>query len=76
MKIPLLTENERAYNKVFAKIEVLGYEIKEYSQAIEDKSVTRFIPMELHLSVLESRKRERDLYKYILKLIKNEKRKL
>ena len=31
MKIPLLTENERAYNKVFAKIEVLGYEIKEYS---------------------------------------------
>tara|TARA_R110002012_G_scaffold74485_2_gene188789 strand:- start:16 stop:246 length:231 start_codon:yes stop_codon:yes gene_type:complete len=76
MKIPLLTENERAYNKVFAKIEVLGYEIKEYSQAIKDKSVTRFIPMELHLSVLESRKRERDLYKYILKLIKNEKQNL
>jgi hypothetical protein len=64
--------NESAYNKIYAKIKALENEIKSDTQDIKDGLAIRFIPMELHKSVLDYKKREKKLYEYILKLIKKE----
>jgi negative regulator of replication initiation len=65
--------NTRAYDKVYAKVKAIENEIKSDQYNIDNKMVTRFIPMELHLSVLEYKKRQKKIYEYILNLI-NEKR--
>jgi len=65
--------NTQAYDKVYAKVKAIENEIKSDQYNIDNKMVTRFIPMELHLSVLEYKKRQKKIYEYILNLI-NEKR--
>ncbi len=65
--------NTRAYDKVYSKVKAIENEIKSDQYNIDNKMVTRFIPMELHLSVLEYKKRQKKIYEYILNLI-NEKR--
>jgi len=65
--------NTRAYDKIYAKVKAIENEIKSDQYNIDNKMVTRFIPMELHLSVLEYKKRQKKIYEYILNLI-NEKR--
>ena len=46
-----------------------------FQKEIDDGTATRFIPIDLHKSVLKSMKREKELYEYILKLILNEHKK-
>jgi hypothetical protein len=70
-----MTLNERAHDKIYAKINALEWEIYDYQKDIDDGTATRFIPMSLHNSVLKSRKREKELYEYILKLILDEHKK-
>jgi len=65
--------NTSAYDKIYAKVLAIENEIKSDQYNIDNKMVTRFIPMELHLSVLEYKKRQKKIYEYILNLI-NEKR--
>ena len=65
--------NTNAYDKIYAKVLAIENEIKSDQYNIDNKMVTRFIPMELHLSVLEYKKRQKKIYEYILNLI-NEKR--
>lgn len=69
-----MTLNERAHDKINAKIIALEWEITDYQKQIDDGTATRFIPMDLHKSVLQSRKREKELYEYILKLINGNKK--
>jgi hypothetical protein len=70
-----MTLNERAHDKISAKIHTLEWEIHDYQKDIDDGTATRFIPISLHKSVLKSRKREKELYEYILKLILDEHKK-
>ena len=67
--------NTSAYNKVYAKVQAIDNEIKSDQYDIDNGLATKFIPKELHLSVLDYKKREKKIYEYILNLI-NEKRKL
>jgi len=69
-----MTLNERAHDKIYAKIAALEWEITDYQKQIDDGTATRFVPMDLHKSVLQSRKREKELYEYILKLINGNKK--
>jgi len=69
-----MTLNERAHDKIYAKIIALEWEITDYQKQIDDGTATRFVPMDLHKSVLQSRKREKELYEYILKLINGNKK--
>ncbi len=65
--------NTLAHDKIYAKIRAIIEEIKADEFDIDNGLATRFIPMELHLSVIEYKKRQKAIYEYILKLI-NEKR--
>jgi len=65
--------NTNAYDKVYAKIRAIENEIQADQFDIDNGLATRFIPMELHLSVIEYKKRQKAIYEYILNLI-NEKR--
>ena len=65
--------NTSAYDKVYAKVQAIGNEIAADQFDIDNGLATKFIPMELHLSVLDYKKREKKIYEYILNLI-NEKR--
>ena len=67
--------NIKAYDKVYAKVQAIDNEIKSDQYDIDNGLATKFIPKELHLSVLDYKKREKKIYEYILNLI-NEKRKL
>lgn len=66
--------NERAHDKIYAKINKLEWEIHDYQKDIDDGTATRFVPMDLHKSVLQSKKREKELYEYILNLINGDKK--
>ena len=66
--------NERAHDKIYAKINKLEWEIHDYQKQIDDGTATRFVPMDLHKSVLQSKKREKKLYEYILNLINGDKK--
>ena len=65
--------NTRAYDKVYAKIKTIENEIQADQFDIDNGLATKFVPMELHLSVIEYKKRQKAIYEYILNLI-NEKR--
>jgi hypothetical protein len=65
--------NTSAYDKVYAKIKAIENEIQADQFDIDNGLATRFVPMELHLSVIEYKKRQKAIYEYILNLI-NEKR--
>ena len=65
--------NTSAYDKVYAKVQAIDNEIKSDQYDIDNGLATKFIPKELHLSVLDYKKREKQIYEYILNLI-NEKR--
>ena len=65
--------NTSAYDKVYAKIRAIENEIQADQFDIDNGLATKFIPMELHLSVIEYKKRQKAIYEYILNLI-NEKR--
>ena len=65
--------NTSAYDKVYAKIKAIENEIQADQFDIDNGLATRFIPMELHLSVIDYKKRQKAIYEYILNLI-NEKR--
>ena len=65
--------NIKAYDKVYAKVQAIDNEIKSDQYDIDNGLATKFIPKELHLSVLDYKKREKQIYEYILNLI-NEKR--
>ena len=67
--------NTKAYDKIYAKIRAVDNEIKSDQYDIDNGLITKFIPKELHLSVLDYKKREKQIYEYILNLI-NEKREL
>ena len=67
--------NTSAYDKVYAKVQAIDNEIKSDQYDIDNGLATKFIPKELHLSVLDYKKKEKKIYEYILNLI-NEKRKL
>ena len=67
--------NTRAYDKIYAKIKAVNYEISADQFDIDNGLATKFIPKELHISVLEFKKRELKTYEYILNLI-NEKKEL
>ena len=67
--------NTSAYDKVYAKVQAIDNEIKSDQYDIDNGLATKFIPKELHLSVLDYKKREKQIYEYILNLI-NEKREL
>jgi hypothetical protein len=69
-----MTLNERAHDKIYAKIIALEWEITDYQKQIDDGTATRFVPMDLHKSVLQSKKREKELYEYILNLINGDKK--
>ena len=66
--------NTSAYDKVYAKIKTIENEIQADQFDIDNGLATKFVPMELHLSVIEYKKRQKAIYEYILNLI-NEKRK-
>ena len=66
--------NTSAYDKVYAKIKAIENEIVADQFDIDNGLATKFVPMELHLSVIEYKKRQKAIYEYILNLI-NEKRK-
>ena len=63
--------NTSAYDKVYAKVQAIDNEIKSDQYDIDNNLATKFIPRELHLSVLQYKKKEKKIYEYILKLIKN-----
>ena len=65
--------NTSAYDKVYAKIRAIENEIQADQFDIDNGLATKFVPMELHLSVIEYKKRQKAIYEYILNLI-NEKR--
>ena len=65
--------NTSAYDKVYAKIRTIENEIQADQFDIDNGLATKFVPMELHLSVIEYKKRQKAIYEYILNLI-NEKR--
>ena len=65
--------NTSAYDKVYAKIRAIENEIQADQFDIDNGLATRFVPMELHLSVIDYKKRQKAIYEYILNLI-NEKR--
>ena len=65
--------NTSAYDKVYAKIKTIENEIQADQFDIDNGLATKFVPMELHLSVIEYKKRQKAIYEYILNLI-NEKR--
>ena len=65
--------NTSAYDKVYAKIKAIENEIQTDQFDIDNGLATKFVPMELHLSVIEYKKRQKAIYEYILNLI-NEKR--
>tara|TARA_R100001440_G_scaffold24966_1_gene40513 strand:- start:379 stop:615 length:237 start_codon:yes stop_codon:yes gene_type:complete len=64
--------NEQAYDKVYSKIKAIENEIKKDQYNIDNNMVTPFIPMELHLDVLDYKKREKRVYEYMLNLINKE----
>ncbi len=49
--------NTSAYDKVYAKIRAIENEIQADQFDIDNGLATRFIPMELHLSVIEYKKK-------------------
>ena len=65
--------NTSAYDKVYAKIKAIENEIQADQFDIDNGLATKFVPMELHLSVIKYKKRQKAIYEYILNLI-NEKR--
>ena len=65
--------NEQAHDKVYSKIRAIENEIKKDQYNIDNNMVTPFIPMELHLDVLDYKKREKRVYEYMLNLINKEK---
>ena len=65
--------NTSAYDKVYAKIKAIENEIQADQFDIDNGLATKFVPMELHLSVIQYKKRQKAIYEYILNLI-NEKR--
>ena len=65
--------NTSAYDKIYAKIKTIENEIQADQFDIDNGLATKFVPMELHLSVIEYKKRQKAIYEYILNLI-NEKR--
>ena len=65
--------NTSAYDKVYAKIKTIENEIQADQFDIDNGLATKFVPIELHLSVIEYKKRQKAIYEYILNLI-NEKR--
>tara|TARA_R100001509_G_C4784009_1_gene187428 strand:- start:490 stop:726 length:237 start_codon:yes stop_codon:yes gene_type:complete len=65
--------NEQAHDKVYSKIRAIENEIKKDQYNIDNNMVTPFIPMELHLRVLDYKKREKRVYEYMLNLINKEK---
>ena len=67
--------NTSAYDKVYAKIKTIENEIQADQFDIDNGLATKFVPMELHLSVIEYKKRQKAIYEYILNLI-NEKREI
>ena len=73
VKTSLMSLNTSAYDKIYAKVLAIENEIKSDQYDIDNGMATRFIPMELHLSVLDYKKRQKKIYEYILNLI-NEKR--
>ena len=64
--------NEQAHDKVYSKIRAIENEIKKDQYNIDNNMVTPFIPMELHLDVLDYKKREKRVYEYMLNLINKE----
>tara|TARA_R100001460_G_scaffold18142_2_gene38544 strand:+ start:156 stop:392 length:237 start_codon:yes stop_codon:yes gene_type:complete len=64
--------NEQAHDKVYSKIKAIENEIKKDQYNIDNNMVTPFIPMELHLDVLDYKKREKRVYEYMLNLINKE----
>jgi len=66
-----MTIQDQAHDKIYAKVESIKQEIKAGQYDIKYGLCTRFIPMELHKSVLKYKKKEKKIYEYILKLIKN-----
>ena len=67
--------NTSAYDKIYAKIKTIENEIQADQFDIDNGLATKFVPMELHLSVIEYKKRQKAIYEYILNLI-NEKREI
>ena len=65
--------NTRAHDKIYAKVKAIENEIKKDQYNIDNNMVTPFIPMELHLDVLDYKKREKRVYEYMLNLINKEK---
>tara|TARA_B100000963_G_scaffold361840_1_gene400196 strand:+ start:5891 stop:6109 length:219 start_codon:yes stop_codon:yes gene_type:complete len=61
----------KAYDKIYSKIQTVNNEIKADEYDIKNGLVTKFVPKELHISALNFKKKEKKIYKYILKLIKN-----
>ena len=51
--------NTSAYDKVYAKVQAIDNEIKSDQYDIDNGLATKFIPKELHLSVLDYKKREK-----------------
>ena len=63
--------NTSAYDKIYSKIQAVDNEIKADQYDIDNGLATKFVPKELHISALNFKKKEKKIYKYILKLIKN-----
>ena len=61
----------KAYDKIYSKIQTVNNEIKADKYDIKNGLATKLVPKELHISALNFKKREKKIYKYILKLIKN-----
>ena len=61
----------KAYDKIYSKIQTVNNEIKADKYDIKNGLATKFVPKELHISALNFKKKEKKIYKYILKLIKN-----
>ena len=51
--------NTKAYDKAYAKVQAIDNEIKSDQYDIDNGLATKFIPKELHLSVLDYKKREK-----------------
>ena len=66
-----MTIQDQAHDKIYAKVEAIKQEIKADQYDIKHGLCTRFVPMELHKSVIQYKKKEKKIYEYILKLIKN-----
>tara|TARA_Y100001938_G_C8032420_1_gene401399 strand:+ start:172 stop:390 length:219 start_codon:yes stop_codon:yes gene_type:complete len=61
----------KAHDKIYSKIQTLVNEIRADQFDLDNGLATKFVPKELHISALNFKKKEKKIYKYILKLIKN-----